>query len=72
VDGQAAGGLLTPSACIRGPVDGSAGMYTLVVAWQGSATQTNEVNDACGAGRYGADDAIKRIAVFSTYLDPLS
>ncbi|MEJ2603389.1 MAG: type IV pilus modification protein PilV [Gammaproteobacteria bacterium] len=72
VDGQAAGGLLTPSACIRGPVDGSAGMYTLVVAWQGSATQTNEVNDACGAGRYGADDATKRIAVFSTYLDPLS
>ncbi len=72
LDGQAAGGLLIPSACIRGPADGSAGIYTLVVAWQGSATQTNEVADACGAGRYGADDALKRIAIFSTYLDPLS
>lgn len=70
-DGTAAGGLLTPSACIRGPVDGSAALYTLVVAWEGSATQTNEIVDACGAGRYGPDDAAKRIAIFSTYLDPL-
>jgi type IV pilus assembly protein PilV len=71
-DGAATGGLLTPSACIRGPVDGSAALYTLVLAWEGSAEQTNEVADACGAGRYGADDAAKRIAVFSTYLDPLA
>lgn len=71
-DGAGAGGLLTPSACIRGPADGSAALYTLVLAWKGSAEQTNEVADACGAGRYGPDDASRRIAVFSTYLDPLA
>lgn len=71
-DGTAAGGLLVPSACIRGPIDGSAGVYTVVVAWQGSAALNNEVVDACGAGRYGPGDANKRLAIFSTYLDPLS
>jgi type IV pilus assembly protein PilV len=71
-DGTAAGGLLTPSACIRGPFDGSAGIYTLVIAWQGSASMNSEVADPCGDGRYGENDENKRLATFSTYLDPLS
>ena len=71
LDGTEAGGLLDPSACIRGPADGSAGVYTLVVAWRGSAGLDGDSADPCGAGRYGPGDENRRIATFATYIDPL-
>lgn len=70
--GVAAGGLVLPTICITGPLDGGAGMYEVVVVWRGGAELTSTANVACGTltGNYGAANEFRRILQVSTYIDP--
>jgi type IV pilus assembly protein PilV len=67
---QDAGGLLLPTACLSGPIDGSAGVYTVTVAWQGRAELSDAAKSAntCGEGRYGADDGLRRLLSIETFI----
>ena len=70
--GTAAGGLVLPTLCINGPAAGGAGTYRVTIAWRGSASITNAVNNACGAasGNYGAQNELRRILQIPTFIDP--
>ena len=48
------------------------GIYTVTVAWRGTASMTNNTADACGAaaGNFGANLEFRRIMQIPTYIDP--
>ena len=71
VEGQA-GGVLTPTLCINGPAGGVAGVYLVSVAWYGSTSLMNPDTDACGSGtgKYGDNDANRRVLQVATFIDP--
>lgn len=71
VEGQA-GGVLTPTLCINGPAGGVAGVYLVSVAWYGSSSLMNPDTDVCGAGsgKYGDNDANRRVLQVATFIDP--
>lgn len=66
------GGLVLPTMCITGPIGGIAGVYTVTIAWRGTASMTNNNASACGsaAGNYGAGNEFRRILQIPTYIDP--
>ena len=66
------GGLVLPTLCVAGPVGGGAGIYTVTVAWRGSASLTNGNANACGSsgGDYGGNNEFRRIMAVPTYIDP--
>jgi type IV pilus assembly protein PilV len=70
--GAGTGGLVLPSLCVTGPAGGGAGMYNVSIAWRGTASIANSVNDACGAGsgNYGANNEFRRILRIPTFIDP--
>ena len=72
LNGNATGGLVTPTACIVGPVGGGAGTYSITIAWRGSAELTDPGINNCGAGTglYGAGNALRRMVVIQSYIDP--
>lgn len=67
-----AGGLVLPTLCVGGPVGGGAGIYTVTIAWRGSASLTNGNASGCGSagGNYGAGNEFRRIMQIPTYIDP--
>lgn len=71
-DGAGTGGLVLPTLCIDGPALGGPGVYRVTVAWRGTASITNAVNNACGvgSGNYGANEEFRRIVQIPTYIDP--
>ena len=71
VEGQA-GGVLTPTLCINGPAGGVSGVYLVSVAWYGSTSLMNPDTDACGSGtgKYGDNDANRRVLQVATFIDP--
>ena len=68
----AAGGVVSPTICIDGPGGGIAGMYAVSIAWRGAAEMSNPDRSQCGAGsgKYGADDAFRRVLQVATFIDP--
>lgn len=66
------GGLVLPTLCIAGPVGGGAGMYTVTIAWRGTANLSNANASACGTagGNYGGENEFRRIMQIPTYIDP--
>lgn len=70
--GAGTGGLVLPTMCITGPVGGGAGIYQVTIAWRGSASINNAVNNACGTagGNYGAGNEFRRILQIPTFIDP--
>ncbi|MBN1239120.1 MAG: type IV pilus modification protein PilV [Gammaproteobacteria bacterium] len=66
------GGLVSPSACVDGPVDGSAGEYVVAVAWRGRIGLSDPTVSDCGAGSglYGDNDEFRRVVVIRSYMDP--
>ena len=70
--GTGTGGLVLPALCVTGPAGGVAGMYNVSIAWRGTASIANSVNDACGAGsgNYGANNEFRRILRIPTFIDP--
>lgn len=70
--GVGTGGLVLPTMCIAGPAGGGAGIYQVTIAWRGSASISNAVNNPCGAagGNYGAGNEFRRIIQIPTYIDP--
>ena len=66
------GGLVLPTLCVDGPAGGGAGIYTVTIAWRGTASLTNGNASACGSagGNYGANDEFRRIMQIPTYIDP--
>lgn len=67
-----AGGLVMPTMCVDGPAFGGAGIYTVTIAWRGSASLSNGNVSACGTagGDYGANNEFRRIMQIPTYIDP--
>ncbi len=68
-----AGGLVLPTLCVGGPAAGAvAGVYTITIAWRGSASMSNGNASACGSagGNYGDGNAFRRIMQIPTYIDP--
>jgi type IV pilus assembly protein PilV len=70
--GVGTGGLVLPTMCIAGPAGGGAGIYQVTIAWRGSASISNAVNNPCGAagGNYGAGNEFRRIMQIPTFIDP--
>jgi type IV pilus assembly protein PilV len=70
--GVGTGGLVLPTMCIEGPAAGGAGVYRVSIAWRGTASIVNSVNNACGSasGNYGAENEFRRIIQIPTYIDP--
>jgi len=70
--GVGTGGLVLPTMCIVGPPGGGAGIYQVTIAWRGSASISNAVNNPCGAagGNYGAGNEFRRIMQIPTFIDP--
>jgi type IV pilus assembly protein PilV len=70
--GAATGGLVSPTACIRGPAGGAAGTYVVAIAWRGVSELENPVIDNCGSGTglYGANDELRRVVVVRTFVGP--
>jgi len=71
-DNAGTGGLVLPTLCVTGPVGGGAGIYTITIAWRGSASMSNGNASACGAagGNYGVANEFRRIMQIPTYIDP--
>lgn len=71
-DQGAVGGVLTPTICINGPFDGSAGIYTVTVAWRGTVSLGNAAANGCGtgSGNYGDNNEFRRLVAMPTFLDP--
>ena len=69
-NGQMTGGLLTPAACITGPVGGGSGNYQLAIAWRGMTDLSNPTTDNCGVGAndYGAGDKYRRVMLIQTFI----
>jgi type IV pilus assembly protein PilV len=67
-----AGGLVLPTLCIAGPAGGGAGIYTVTIAWRGTASLTNANPSDCGtaAGNYGDNNEFRRIMQIPTFIDP--
>ena len=70
--GAGTGGLMFPTLCVDGPAVGGAGMYRVSIAWRGTASITNSVNNPCGAanGNYGDSNQFRRMVQVPTYIDP--
>jgi type IV pilus assembly protein PilV len=70
--GAATGGLVSPTACVRGPAGGAAGTYVVAIAWRGVSELENPVIDDCGSGSglYGANDELRRVVVVRTFVGP--
>lgn len=80
LDGQAelsatnaqTGGLVNPTACVTGPLDGSDGVYSIAIAWRG----TNPLSDSTagstcgqGSGNYGANDEYRRVLIYDFFIN---
>jgi len=65
------GGLSQPTACISGPTDGSAGVYTVAIAWRGKADLSNPSINSCGddTGLYGDSNEYRRVMVIETFIN---
>jgi type IV pilus assembly protein PilV len=72
LNGAATGGLVAPTACIVGPIGGGPGIYTVTVVWRGTAELVDPALNNCGAGSglYGAANALRRMVVIQSYIDP--
>lgn len=76
-DGQAVGGLVSPTACVRGQLDGGTGPYAVAIAWRGTSESDEPPPDACGAGNpaYAGDDgtadARRKVVVVQTFINAL-
>jgi type IV pilus assembly protein PilV len=71
-NGDAVGGLVSPTACIRGEIDGATGNYEIAIAWRG-VTELDPPADACGQGNpaYGAADEFRRVIIIQTYIQAI-
>lgn len=70
--GTATGGLVSPTACVRGPAGGGAGTYTVAIAWRGVTELVDPVLDNCGAGTglYGPNNTLRRVIMVRTFVGP--
>jgi len=70
VDGQPVGGLVRPTACIRGESDGATGAYEVAIVWRGSSEIDQTGADRCAAADAAYGD-FRRVVVVSSYLNAL-
>lgn len=63
------GGLVAPQGCITGPA-GTAGVYTVSIAWRGTTPMNNPAAVTCGlgSGLYGASDEYRRVINIEFYI----
>lgn len=68
-DGAGVGGLVAPTACVRGL--GGAGAYEVAIAWRSATEQSVAPADGCGAANpaYGASDQFRRVVTVRTFIN---
>lgn len=72
--GEAVGGLVSPTACIRGPLGGVAtGIYSVAIAWRGATASNEAPADNCGLDNpaYGVLDEFRRVITIETFINAL-
>lgn len=69
-DGSSVGGLVSPTACIRGPTATLVGVYSVSIAWRGTTEILDDVGDDCGLGDpdYGAGGS-RRVMTVRTFIN---
>jgi type IV pilus assembly protein PilV len=74
--GAQSGGLVSPTACVTGPVGGGTGEYAIAIAWRGSSelADTGALKDPCGqgSGKYdgpGGADVFRRVMALQVYVE---
>lgn len=67
-----AGGVVSPTICVNGPIAGEAGIYVVTVAWYGTVSLSDSGISNCGAasGKYGAGNLNRRLVQLPTFIDP--
>lgn len=63
-DGADVGGLVAPTACVRGP--GGTGAYEVAIAWRSTTEQSVAPADDCGAGALGN---FRRVVSVRTFIN---
>lgn len=74
VANEAVGGLVIPTACVRGEIGGITGAYEVAIAWRGSGEMSGAPPDACGAANvaaYGGPGGFRRVLVVRSYINAL-
>lgn len=68
-DGMDVGGLVAPTACVRG--SGATGPYTVAIAWRSATEQSVAPADNCGAANaaYGASGEFRRVVTVRTFIN---
>lgn len=71
--GAAVGGLVSPTACIRGEADGATGNYEIAIAWRSTSESTAAPADGCtrGDADYGTGGMFRRVITIQTYINAL-
>jgi type IV pilus assembly protein PilV len=73
-DNSMVGGLVSPTACIRGPAGALvSGEFSVSIAWRGTNESEVAPADDCGTGNpaYGAADAFRRVITVTTFINAL-
>jgi type IV pilus assembly protein PilV len=70
-NGEATGGLATPTACLTGPGFGGTGTYSIAIAWRGMTELDDPAINDCGSGedKYGDGDRYRRVLIVRTFLN---
>jgi type IV pilus assembly protein PilV len=69
--GSDVGGLVSPTACIRGVAGGGNGSYSVSVAWRGATESDIAPADNCGVANaaYGASAEFRRVITVQTFIN---
>lgn len=70
--GRNTGGLASPTGCITSTVAlGTAGPYTVAIAWRGLTAISNPARNNCGAtsAKYGDSNEYRRVLAITSYID---
>lgn len=70
-DGAGVGGLVSPTACIRGDGAGGNGAYSVSIAWRSSSESQVEPDDNCGSANaaYGTPPGeFRRVVTVTTFI----
>jgi len=75
-DESEVGGLVSPTACISGPVGALAGVYAVSIAWRGVTALPEPAGEPCGRDNaaYDAPEAgrtFRRVVTISTFINAL-
>ena len=70
-DGSSVGGLVSPTACLRGPTATLTGVYTVAIAWRGTTQMVDALDDLCGATNPDYAGGFRRVITVRTFINSI-